>query len=213
MKTKVCCISDAAEARMAAQEGADWLGLVGPMPSGPGVLSLEQAREIATSCHFSARPILLTSAQRADDILAEAAFVGVDAVQIVRHISCDEATQLKASALHYVQVIHVGGPEALALIGAYAPYCDAFLLDSGSPSREAFGGTGQTHDWSVSAEFVRRADKPVFLAGGLNPDNAREAICEVRPYGVDICSGVRRHHKLDPELLCAFMEKVGKARP
>jgi phosphoribosylanthranilate isomerase len=213
MKTKVCCISDAAEARMAAQEGADWLGLVGPMPSGPGVLSLEQAREIATSCHFSARPILLTSAQHADAILAEAAFVGVDAVQIVRHISCDEAAQLKASALHYVQVIHVGGREALALIDAYAPYCDAFLLDSGSPSREAFGGTGQTHDWSVSAECVRRADKPVFLAGGLNPDNVREAIREVRPYGVDICSGVRRHRKLAPALLYAFMEEVRKARP
>jgi phosphoribosylanthranilate isomerase len=213
MKIKVCCISDAAEARIAAQKGADWLGLVGPMPSGPGVLSLEQAKEIAASCNFSTRPILLTSAERAEVILAEADFVGMDAVQVVRHIPSDEAALLKASDLYYVQVIHVGGPEALALLSVYAPHCSAFLLDSGRPSRDTFGGTGQTHDWSISAEFVRRADKPVFLAGGLTPTNVSRAIREVRPYGVDICSGIRRHRKLDPALLSAFIEAVEEASP
>lgn len=211
MKTKICCISDAAEARIAAHKGVDWFGLVGPMPSGPGVLSLEQAKRIATSGPFPARPILLTSAERAEAILAEVDFVGVDAVQVVRHIPSEEAARLKTSDLYYVQVIHICGPEALALIDVYAPHCDAFLLDSGRPSHEAFGGTGQTHDWSVSAEFVRRADKPVFLAGGLNPENVGRAIRMVRPYGVDICSGVRRHRKLDPALLSAFMEEVRKA--
>jgi phosphoribosylanthranilate isomerase len=211
MKTKICCISDAAEAKIAAQTGADWYGLVGPMPSGPGVLSLEQARDIATSCRFSARPILLTSAECAKAILAEADFVGVTAVQVVRHIPAKEAAELRASHLQYVQVVHVCGPETLALIDVYAPLCDAFLLDSGRPSRDALGGTGQTHDWSVSAEFVRRADKPVFLAGGLNPSNVSAAIRKVRPYGVDICSGIRRHGALDPALLSAFMEEVRKA--
>jgi phosphoribosylanthranilate isomerase len=104
MKTKVCCISDTAEALIAAQKGADWIGLVGPMPSGPGVLSLEQAKGIATSCRFSARPILLTSADRAEAILADADFVGVDAVQVVRHITSEKAARLKTSDLHCVQV-------------------------------------------------------------------------------------------------------------
>lgn len=211
MKTKICCILDAAEARIAAHEGADWYGLVGPMPSGPGVLSLDEAKGIATSPRFSARPILLTSAETADLILAEANFVGVDAVQVVRHIPPEEAAGLKASDLYYVQVIHVAGPEALALIDVYAPYCDAFLLDSGQPSRDAFGGTGQTHDWDVSAEFVRRADRPVYLAGGLNAGNVGRAIRTVRPHGVDICSGVRRDRKLEPALLSAFMEEVRRA--
>lgn len=181
------------------------------MPSGPGVLSLEQAKGITTSCRSFARPILLTAAERAEAILAEADRVGVDAVQVVRHLPSEEAARLKTSDLHYVQVIHVSGPEALAFIDVYAPHCDAFLLDSGRPSSETFGGTGQTHDWSVSAEFVRRADKPVFLAGGLNPENVGKAIRTVRPYGVDICSGIRFDRKLDPELLSAFMEEVRKA--
>ena|SRR5687767_11629128 len=104
MKTKVCCISDTAEALIAAQKGADWIGLVGPMLSGPGVLSLEQAKGIATSCRFSARPILLTSADRAEAILADADFVGVDAVQVVRYITSEKAARLKTSDLHCVQV-------------------------------------------------------------------------------------------------------------
>jgi phosphoribosylanthranilate isomerase len=211
MKIKICCILDAAEARIAAHNGADWFGLVGPMPSGPGVLSLEQAKDIAALHRGSARPILLTSAERAEAILDEVDFVGVDAVQVVRHIPAEQAAQLKASDLYYVQVIHVCGPETLELIDVYAPYCDAFLLDSGRPSSDAFGGTGQTHDWSVSAEFVRRADKPVFLAGGLNPGNVGTAVRAVRPYGVDICSGLRPDRKLDPALLSAFIEEVRKA--
>ena len=211
MKTKICCISDVGEARMAAQVGADWFGLVGPMPNGPGVLSLERARDIASSCRLSARAILLTSAGDADAIQAEADVVGVDAVQVVRHISGQEAARLKGGGLHYVQVIHVDGPEALALIDVYAPHCDAFLLDSGRPAQETLGGTGQVHDWSISAEFVRRADKPVFLAGGLRPENVGRAIDTVRPYGLDICSGVRQRKKLDPALLGAFMSEVRRA--
>lgn len=212
MKTKICCISDAAEAQLAAQNGADWLGLVGPMSSGPGVLSLEQAKQIILFfSRSSARPILLTSAEHAGAILAEADFVGVDAVQVVRHIAAEEAAQLKASDLYYAQVIHVSGPEALELIDIYAPYCDAFLLDSGKPSRDSFGGTGQVHDWNISAEFVRRTQKPVFLAGGLNPENISEAIRRVRPYGIDICSGIRRHNRLDPALLSDLMMEVSKA--
>lgn len=211
MKIKICCIQDADEARVAALQGADWFGLVGPMPSGAGVISLEQAKGIAAAYRGSARPILLTSAESAEAILAEADFVGVDAVQVVRHIPAQESARLKTGDLYYVQVIHVGGPEALELIDIYAPHCDAFLLDSGRPSSDEFGGTGQTHDWSISAEFVRRADKPVFLAGGLNSGNVGRAIRTVQPYGVDICSGLRPARRLDPALLSAFIEEVAKA--
>lgn len=211
MKIKICCILDATEARIATHNGADWFGLVGPMPSGPGVLSLEQAKEIAALHQGSARPIFLTSAERAEAILAEVNFVGVNAVQVVRHIPAQQASRLKTGELCYVQVIHVCGPEVLELIDIYAPHCDAFLLDSGRPSSDTFGGTGQIHDWSVSAEFVRCADKPVFLAGGLTPGNVGTAIRTVRPYGVDICSGVRLDRELDPALLSTFIEEVRKA--
>lgn len=208
VQVKICCISSAAEAQMAADAGANFLGLVGPMPSGPGVLDHDAARMIAAAAPSEARAVLLTSSDTADGIAADAARVGVGAVQVVRHINRDEAESVAALGLFYVQVIHVEDRSVLGLIDVYAPYCDAFLLDSGRPSQEALGGTGNTHDWSISAEFCRRAAKPTFLAGGLGPDNIAEAIRAVRPYGVDICSGLRVEGALDPKALRAFMAVV-----
>ena len=195
---------------MAAGAGADLLGLVGPMPSGPGVVDLETARRIGTAAPFYAQPILLTSSETSRGIAEDAAAAGCGAVQVVRHISPHEAAALGDTPLGYVQVIHVEGRGVLDLIDGYAPHCDAFLLDSGRPAADAFGGTGDVHDWSVSAEFVRRAPKPVFLAGGLTPDNVAEAIRRVRPFGVDICSGLRPspHKALDQGLLTRFMAAV-----
>ena len=101
--------------------------------------------------------------------------------------------------------------ETLELIDRYAPYVHAFLLDSGRPSLPVpeLGGTGRTHDWSLSARFVERSPRPVFLAGGLKPENAAEAIRAVRPYGLDLCSGVRKDDRLSQEKLRAFMSAVG----
>jgi phosphoribosylanthranilate isomerase len=109
-----------------------------------------------------------------------------------------------------VQVIHVENAGVLDLIGLYAPHVHAFLLDSGRPSLPApeYGGTGRIHDWSVSAEFVRRSPLPVFLAGGLSPLNVGEAMRVVRPFGVDLCSGVRTDGHLDRGKLEAFVGAV-----
>ncbi len=213
MRIKICCIASIAEARAAVAAGADALGLVGAMPSGPGVVDLETARVIAGATPPPTARWLLTSATEAEAIAQEVAAAGVDTVQIVPHIDPAEHERLATllpAAVRRVQVIHVEGPEALDLIDAYAPHTDAFLLDSGRPSLATpeFGGTGRTHDWSVSAEFVKRAPKPVFLAGGLNAGNVGAAIARVRPYGVDICSGVRTDGRLDEAKLKAFMAAV-----
>jgi len=195
---------------MAAGAGTDLLGLVGPMPGGPGVLTLDEARAIAPVVPPPARAILLTSSETAEGIVADAAHAGVTAVQVVRHIAAREARALGASRLHYVQVIHVEDAGALDLIDIYGTRCDAFLLDSGHPASGELGGTGRVHDWAVSAEFCRRAPRPVFLAGGLAPGNVADAVARVRPAGVDICSGLRRNGKLDPGLLAAFMAALGR---
>lgn len=205
MQIKICCISSPQEAQTATDAGADLLGLVGPMPSGPGVVDHGTAAAIADSITTTANPILLTSSKTASAIIADAKRVGVSHVQVVRHIDPAEATQLAATGLTYFQVIHVEDESALDLIDTYASYCDAFLLDSGKPSKGTLGGTGDTHDWSISEKFVRLAPKPTFLAGGLTPENVTDAIRQVRPAGVDICSGVRRDNKLAPDLLRAFI--------
>jgi phosphoribosylanthranilate isomerase len=83
---------------------------------------------------------------------------------------------------------------------------DAVLLDSGNPNLavKQLGGTGRRHDWSVSRRIREALDVPIFLAGGLRPDNLREAVAEVGPFGLDICSGVRSEGALDARKLAAF---------
>jgi len=133
-------------------------------------------------------------------------------VQICSHLSPDESKRLPnlLPTTRRVQVIHVENEDALNMIAQYAPYVHAFLLDSGHPLLPTlvYGGTGRTHDWSVSADFVRRSPHPVFLAGGLSPGNVGEAIRTVRPFGVDLCSGVRTDGRLDRAKLGAFVDAV-----
>ena len=112
-----------------------------------------------------------------------------------------------------VQVIHVEGQEALRLMPRYAPYTHAFLLDSGHPNAAVpvLGGTGQTHDWNISAAFVQQSPRPVFLAGGLTAENVASALKTVRPFGLDLCSGIRTAGKLDQGKLMQFIAAVRAA--
>ena len=105
-----------------------------------------------------------------------------------------------------VQVVHVNGPEAIAEATAIAPEVDAILLDSGNQSLpiKELGGTGRTHDWRLSRAIRESVSVPLFLAGGLKPENVAAAIREVRPFGVDVCSGLRTEGRLDPQKLAAF---------
>ena len=93
-----------------------------------------------------------------------------------------------------------------------APDVDAILLDSGNPSLSVkeLGGTGRRHDWAISRQIREAVDVPVWLAGGLNPDNAREAIETVQPFALDLCSGIRtgEGYDLDQEKLDRFMAAV-----
>lgn len=84
------------------------------------------------------------------------------------------------------------------------------LLDSGNPNLEIkeLGGTGRVHNWKLSRKIIESISKPVFLAGGLKPENIREAIEKVKPYGVDLCSGVRTNGRLDLEKLGRFFKEV-----
>jgi phosphoribosylanthranilate isomerase len=85
---------------------------------------------------------------------------------------------------------------------------DAVLLDSGNQSLpiKELGGTGRTHDWSLSRAIREAIDVPLFLAGGLKPENVAAAIREVQPFGIDVCSGLRTEGKLDPQKLAAFFK-------
>lgn len=214
-RIKICCIASPAEAQIAIAAGADALGLVAKMPSGPGPIADSEIAAIAALVPPPVATFLLTSRTTADGIAAHVRATGASTVQIVAHIDPAESARLAALVpeVRRVQVIHVEGPAVLEMIPRYAPHVHAFLLDSGRPNAlvPEFGGTGRAHDWAISAAFVAASDRPVFLAGGLSPANVGEAIRRVRPFGVDLCSGVRTAGRLDAAKLAAFVRAVAKA--
>lgn len=214
-RVKICCIQSPEEAALAIGLGADAIGLVARMPSGPGPIEDEAIAGIAAMAPPPVASFLLTCEKDAEAIADHVRRTGVSTVQVVNHIAPEESERLARllPAIRRVQVIHVEDAGALALIEHYAPYNHAFLLDSGRPSAATpeLGGTGRTHDWSISRAFVSRSPLPVFLAGGLNPANAGAAIRAVRPYGLDLCSGVRSAGALDEAKLLAFFAAVRAA--
>ena len=214
-RIKICCISSIEEAKLAVKYGANALGLVGPMPSGPGPIEIHLIKEIAASVPPGVSTFLLTSETTAKGIIDIYKKTHTQVLQLVDEVeNIGVYSKLKEELPHVkiVQVIHVTGPESLSEALIIAPHVDALLLDSGNPklSVKELGGTGRVHDWSVSKTIVEETGVPVFLAGGLNPGNVREAIDTVKPFGVDVCSGLRRDGKLDEDLLHEFVIAVKK---
>jgi len=214
-RIKICCIATLAEAWLAIEAGASAVGLVSAMPSGPGVISEERIAAITAELPPAIGSFLLTSLQSAPEIIAQQQRCGANTVQLVDALLDGTYAELRAGmpGVSIVQVIHVTGPEAVEEARRVAPHVHGLLLDSGNPTLavKELGGTGRTHNWAFSREIVRTARRPVFLAGGLTPENVEEAICTVRPYGVDLCSGVRTAGALDAAKLAAFVAAVRAA--
>ncbi len=212
IRIKICCISSLEEANTAVKAGADALGLVSSMPSGPGVIAESLITQIAMASPPAVATFLLTSSRNATDIIAQQKRCKTNTIQI-----CDdpdpgthEILRKELPGIKIVQVVHVQGEESIATAVEYAKTADAILLDSGNQklSVKELGGTGRKHDWSISRKIRESIPVPLFLAGGLNPDNAQEAIDTVRPFGLDICSGVRSGGALDPVKLQKFFDAV-----
>jgi phosphoribosylanthranilate isomerase len=209
MKIKICCIGSLAEAKLAVDAGADVLGLVASMPSGPGVIDESLIQTIAAATPAPTATFLLTSHQRVDAIVAQLRRCGTSAIQLCDLLPAGAHAQLRAALpdVTLVQVIHVGGPGAIDEALQVAPAVDFLLLDSGNQELavKQLGGTGRTHDWQLSAQICRASPVPVFLAGGLNHANVVAAVEQVRPHGVDLCSSVRSDGHLDAVKLRAFV--------
>ena len=205
------------EVWMAIEAGATAVGLVSPMPSGPGPISNERAAEIAAEVPPGIDAFLLTPLQEVEELVEQNRLVSARTLQLVDALAPGANAELRRAmpGVKLVQVIHVTGPESVEEAATVAPDVDAILLDSGSPQLEVkeLGGTGRRHDWALSRQIRERVDVPVWLAGGLNPDNAREAIDTVDPFGLDVCSGLRtgEGYDLDPDKLKRFMAAVAGA--
>jgi phosphoribosylanthranilate isomerase len=209
-RVKVCCIASIDEARMAIAQGAAAVGLVSAMPSGPGPIPEALIAEIAATIPPGVSSFLLTCQQDVDAIVDQQKRLRVNTIQICDRLPPRSYERLREAlpGVSLVQVVHVTGSESVAEAIAIAPDVDAVLLDSGNQSLpiKELGGTGRTHDWSLSRAIREAIDVPLFLAGGLKPENIAAAIREVQPFGVDVCSGLRTEGKLDPQKLAAFFK-------
>ena len=214
-RVKICCIANIPELQMAVAAGASAVGLVSEMPSGPGVISDTEIAEIASVVPAGIASFLLTSKISADEIIRQQRKCRTNTIQLVDAVPMSELKRLRAvlPGIALVQVIHVQDESAIQETVDVAPLVDAILLDSGNPQAavKTLGGTGLSHDWSISQKIVDSVKKSVWLAGGLHAANVAEAIQKVRPFGVDLCSKVRTDGHLDKRKLHAFMAAVNTA--
>jgi phosphoribosylanthranilate isomerase len=211
-RVKICCICSKDEAWMAIEFGASAIGLVGKMPSGPGPISDELIRLISRTIPPPVATFMLTSETSVTGIIEHHNRTETNTIQIVDSLSTGTYSQLKEAlpGVKIVQVIHVIDEKSVEEALEISGMVDTILLDSGNPKLKIkeLGGTGRVHNWKLSRRIREGSKCPVFLAGGLNPGNVRQAIEEVHPFAVDVCSGVRTDGKLDREKLGRFFAEV-----
>jgi phosphoribosylanthranilate isomerase len=214
LRIKICCIANLEEAALAIRYGASALGLVGEMPSGPGPIPDEKIFKIAAAVPPPIATFLLTSQTTAKGIIDHHRRTRTNTIQIVDELEDRAYAGIREAlpGVKLVQVIHVRDEGSIDEAAHLAEFVDAILLDSGNPALKVkeLGGTGRRHDWQLSRRIVETLSKPVFLAGGLNAENVSEAIRVVRPFGLDICSGVRTDGKLDEQKLAEFFSEAGR---
>ena len=213
-RIKICCISSIEEARTAIDAGASAIGLVGPMPSGPGVISDELIFQIAKTVPPPIGTFLLTSETSVNDIIKHHQRTQTNTIQLVDTLKHGSYHELRNAipGIKLVQVIHVIDDTSVEEAIEISKYADAILLDSGNPNLpvKELGGTGRTHNWKLSSQIRNSITIPVFLAGGLRLENIKQAIQEVQPFGIDLCTGVRTNGHLDRGKLDSFVREVLK---
>ena len=214
-RVKICCISSVEEAKVAIRHGADAIGLVSSMPSGPGVIDEDTIAQIAAAIPPPIATFLLTSSQDVNEIIDQQKWSRANTLQLVDEQEASTHDRLRAAlpGVALVQVVHVTGDATVEEAEALTPHVDALLLDSGNPNADVkeLGGTGRTHDWAVSRQIRQQVDVPVFLAGGLDAENVGVALEQVQPFGVGLCSGVRTDGQLDEVKIRRFMRAVRRS--
>jgi len=211
-RVKICCNENVEEAWLAIKYGASAIGLVSQMPSGPGVIIEDTIREIAAQVPPGISTFLLTCKQDAAAIIAQQRYCRTNTIQLCDRLEMEVYRELHAAmpGIALVQVVHVTGEESVTEARSVAPHVDAILLDSGNQSLavKELGGTGRAHDWRLSRKIREGVNVPVFLAGGIKPQNVGDAVHQVAPFAIDICTGVRTDGRLDEQKLSALFREL-----
>lgn len=182
------------------------------MPSGPGVVDEATIARVAATVPPPIATFLLTSEHTPEKIIAQQRRCRTNTLQICDHLPPSAYAPLREAlpGIALVQVVHVTDERSVDYALTAAAHVDALLLDSGNLSLavKQLGGTGRTHDWTLSRRIRDAIRIPLFLAGGLRPTNVAEAIAAVEPFGLDLCSSVRTNDDLDAGKLRAFFDAL-----
>jgi len=182
---KICGLKDLAAAQFAADAGADAVGFVAYPPS-PRHVTPHQVAAILSALTGEALPVAVFVNPQLSEIY-EYVKAGIRTIQLHGDEPASFANEIVGRLGPDIRIWKAFAPGTLAEIDRLIGYpADMFLVDAASAT--ARGGTGQKADWTLAAYAVKRLGKPVILAGGLGPDNVREAILTVKPYGVDASS-------------------------
>jgi phosphoribosylanthranilate isomerase len=191
---KICGIRRLDDALAALAFGADELGfLVGQKHHSPDFLDESDAAAMVGALPPKVSSALVTHLADPDDIVTLATAIGVTTIQLHGDTSPAQAAVIKHRLPHIktYKAIHVVDAQSINTARQYVNAVDAIVLDTVNLAANQVGGTGQTHDWSISRRIVKQLPIPVILAGGLNPDNVNDAIRHVHPFGVDVNSGTK----------------------
>lgn len=208
MKVKICGIKTAEELKSVILSGADAVGFIsGITHKSEDAIQPEEVRNLSKLVPPFITPVLVTHLTSLGELFQIIITAQVFTIQLQGDISPENIRLLKQALPYakFIKAIHVVDRSAIEKAKEYENTVDAILLDSKTSDR--LGGTGLTHDWNISAEIVKTVKVPVILAGGLNPDNVKEAINKVKPFGVDVNTGVKGLNGYkDPEKVKRFIE-------
>jgi phosphoribosylanthranilate isomerase len=206
-RVKVCGIMEEQDLNCAISGGADAVGFIVEVEGSRHRISAEYARELIRKAPVFIKSVAVIAPDSSEDAALLAQKTGADILQIYGAIGPDEIKTLRKRVPQKVIAALPPGEEARRL----AEVADAVLLDTFKDGK--LGGTGAVHDWSVSATLARELTVPVILAGGLNPSNVRDAIRTVRPYAVDVASGVETNGIKDQKKVESFIREVRSCLP
>lgn len=210
VRFKICGVGTRDEAALAVAAGADALGFVPGWPTSEGPLDDAQIGALMERVPEGVATVLLTPHLRASDMVKQIKRCGANTVQICDHVSVEtrRAVRNDCPGVRLLQVVHMGGDVDMETVRRLAECSDGLLLDSGisGTSFVERGGTGRVHDWEKSRAVVESVTTPVWLAGGLRAENVAQAVEQVRPFGVDVCSGLREGGHLSPGRVRAFVD-------
>ncbi|MBT9170014.1 MAG: N-(5'-phosphoribosyl)anthranilate isomerase [Actinobacteria bacterium] len=208
-RIKICGITNSDDALLAQELGADAVGFIFFARSPRAVLPLRAVEIIAQLAPFVSKVGVFVDEEE-DTVLEVAARCGLDTLQLHGQESLSYCSDLRSRGFKIIKAIRIGenSEEKLTYLLKHYQNVDAFLFDTYHPQKK--GGTGLPFDWRLAEGLV--TDRPVILSGGLNEENVLEAIMRLRPYAVDVSSGLERQPgKKDEQKMRQFFEQVRKA--